>query len=352
MTHLFPDRSLEHFTARQFFYMLSRNRTTIGVKPRICATCNPDPDSFLARFLAWWIDEETGYPLSERSGTVRYFIRDGDEIIWGHSRGEIAEARPHLIAHDPDTEIKSITFIESYMEDNLIGLEADPGYVGNLNALPLVERERLKRGNWKIRPAAGLYFKREYFEVVDAAPADGIEVRGWDLASSEAEGAPYTVGVKLKWKDGLYYVEHVVRLQGSPRKVEQALKTTASQDGQTVVIDFPQDPGQAGKAQAQHLAELLSGYKVHSSPESGNKIERAGAFSAQAEAGNVKLVKGGWNEAYLDELEGFPESKHKDQVDASSRAFHRLSWLIRHQGTGTIAGPATVPNPRRMGFDG
>ena len=115
---------LEHFTARQFFYMLSRNRTTIGVKPRICATCNPDPDSFLARFLAWWIDEETGYPFPERSGQVRYFIRDGDEIVWGNSRGEIAEALPHLIAHDPDTEIKSITFIESYMEDNPISLEA------------------------------------------------------------------------------------------------------------------------------------------------------------------------------------------------------------------------------------
>ena len=51
---------------------------------------------------------------------------------------------------------------------------------------------------------------------------------------------------------------------------------------------------------------------MHFSPESGNKIERAGAFSAQAEAGNVKLVKGGWNEAYLDELEGFPEGTHKD----------------------------------------
>src|SRR4029077_9839556 len=54
---------LAHFTAHQFFYLLSRNRSTCGIKPYIRATCNPDADSWVAEFLAWWIDPETGFPI-------------------------------------------------------------------------------------------------------------------------------------------------------------------------------------------------------------------------------------------------------------------------------------------------
>src|SRR3954453_11112946 len=59
---------LTHFTAHQFFYMVSRNRSTCGVRPYIRATCNPDADSWVADFLAWWIDPESGLPISERAG--------------------------------------------------------------------------------------------------------------------------------------------------------------------------------------------------------------------------------------------------------------------------------------------
>jgi hypothetical protein len=59
---------LTHFRAHQFFYMVSRNRSTCGVRPYIRATCNPDADSWVANFLAWWIDPETGFPIPERAG--------------------------------------------------------------------------------------------------------------------------------------------------------------------------------------------------------------------------------------------------------------------------------------------
>jgi phage terminase large subunit-like protein len=35
----------------------------------------------------------------------------------------------------------------------------------------------------------------------------------------------------------------------------------------------------------------------------------------------VKLVRGPWNDAYIAELENFPDGKHDDQVDGSSGAF-------------------------------
>src|SRR3954454_4436898 len=80
---------LTHFRAHQFFYMVSRNRSTCGVRPYIRATCNPDADSWVAEFLAWWIDPETGLPIPERAGVMRYYVRVSDKIIWADRPEEL-----------------------------------------------------------------------------------------------------------------------------------------------------------------------------------------------------------------------------------------------------------------------
>ena len=56
-----------HFSKSQFFYMLSRNRSMCGVRPYVRATCNPDADSWVAEFISWWIDQETGYPITQNN---------------------------------------------------------------------------------------------------------------------------------------------------------------------------------------------------------------------------------------------------------------------------------------------
>lgn len=319
---------LEHFTRTQFFYMLSRNRSGCGVRPYIRATCNPQPDIWLREFLDWWIDDESGYAIEDRSGVIRWFIRIGDDVIWA----DTAEA---LVAeHGAEHQPLSVTFIRSKPSDNPIGLAKDPGYMAKLRAMDRVERERLERGNWKIRPAAGLYFQRDYFEVVDAVPAGGTSVRYWDLAATEAQpntDPDWTAGVKVtKAPNGYFYVEHVNRMRGSPMKVERTVKNTASQDGKAVRVGVSQDPGQAGKAQAQAYVRLLAGYNVRTKVETGDKVTRAGPVSAQAEAGNVKVLRGAWNDDFLTELENFPEG-HDDQVDALSGAFRSLSSAAEPQ---------------------
>lgn len=140
---------LTHFSKHQFFYMLSRNRTDSGVAPYVRATCNPDADSWVADFIKWWITPETGYPIPERSGVIRYMVRLNDEIIWGDSKEELAAQ-----GYDAQ-DVKSVTFIASTLQDNQILMKMDPGYLANLKALPTVERERLLLGNWKIKAAAG-----------------------------------------------------------------------------------------------------------------------------------------------------------------------------------------------------
>src|SRR6201981_2027839 len=126
---------LTHFSAHQFFYMVSRNRSTCGVRPYIRATCNPDADSWVADFLSWWIDPESGHPLPERAGVPRYFIRIGETIERADRAAETSEVLrksqklpPGIAPPRP----MSVTFIPAGVFDNPALLRVNPEYTARL----------------------------------------------------------------------------------------------------------------------------------------------------------------------------------------------------------------------------
>ena len=320
---------LTHFSESVFFYMLSRNRSTCGVKPFVRATCNPDADSWVAKFIEWWIDQDTGYPIPERSGVIRWMIRRDEVITWADTKEELWE-RFNLQTKEERDEPKSVTFIMSSVYDNQELLKIDPGYLANLKALSLIQRERLLKGNWKIRAAAGLFFKRTQIgDKLSIIPQDVVQwVRCWDLAATEKteKGDPaYTAGVRIgKRKNGRYIVADVVNKQMSASDVRKTIKLTAQTDRalyKRVRIRLPQDPGQAGKEQAQSYIKFLSGFDVTAVLESGSKESRAEPMAAQWQAGNFDIVIGDWNEMFLTQLENFPDGKFKDMVDAAANGF-------------------------------
>lgn len=317
---------LTHFSEAQFIYMMSRNRSTCGVRPYIRATCNPDSDSWVARFIAWWIDQDTGYAIQERSGKLRYFIRLDGDIHWADSPDELADkfkVQPELC--------KSATFICSSIYDNKVLLAADPGYLATLNALSTVEKERLLSGNWKIRPAAGLYFKRDMFRVVHSLPDKIVCIaRAWDLAATEITAAspdPDRTASCLmaRLKSGQYIILDMQRRALNAAAARDLIKNTAAADRAlygNIKIHIPQDPGQAGKAQAKSYGAMLAGYNIETQTVSGSKITRAEPLAAQAQHGNVLILAGAWVDAFIDEAEGFPDALHDDQIDAAADAFN------------------------------
>lgn len=325
---------LTHFSQTQFFYMMSRNRSMCGVKPYIRASTNPDADSWVATFIEWWIDQDSGLPIYERGGVIRWFIRLNDSIIWGDSKQDLVDryGRPDL-PEDDELQVrpKSVTFIPAKLSDNKALLAADPDYKANLLAMSRVERERLLHGNWKIRPAAGLYFKRSDVTIVDIIP-DDIEktVRRWDLAATEvAESNPdpdWSAGVKMaRRKNGRYIVLDVVHERKRSHLIRELVKRVAGNDTRKVRIGISQDPGQAGKEQAESYVRELAGFIVDVFRETGDKITRGEPFAAQWQAGNVDVLRAPWNEAYFAELEAFGGSKgHDDMVDGSAGAFSML----------------------------
>lgn len=188
-------------------------------------------------------------------------------------------------------------------------------------------------GQYQQRPASreGNMFKRAWFvdKIIGAAPAGTKWVRHWDLAATAKKTAARTAGVKLgRTPDGKYVVGHVIKIQEEGNAVRKIILATAQTDTAACEISLPQDPGQAGKVQASDMIAMLAGFVARAQPETGDKATRVEPFASQCEAGNVSLVRGDWNESYIDELCLFPGGAFKDQVDASSGAFGRLAQSI------------------------
>lgn len=319
---------LTHFTEPQFWYMFSRLRSMSGGPAYIRAGMNPDPDSFAATMIEWWIDEE-GFPIAERSGVVKYFVRDvNGALVWADNPETLRASNPD------DGEPTSFTFIAAKLTDNPKLLARDPKYEDRLKKLPYIERMRLLYGNWKVRPSAGLLFSREDFRDVAKVP-DGVGllqvVRYWDNAGSTDGRADRTAGVKMSMgDDGATYVLDAVYIREEAPARERFRKQVAEADGEDCHIFIEQEPGSSGKDVAIITTRNLAGYVVHSDRVTGPKVTRWGPWQSQVEAGNVYLVgpkDARWKREFREEHHNADGSDnvHDDIVDAAAGGFNQIA---------------------------
>lgn len=327
---------LTHFTETQFFYMLSRNRSTCGVRPYIRATCNPDAGSWVARLIAWWIDQDTGYAIEERSGVIRWFSRIDDTLVWGDSAADLRARYPDMTE---DQEPKSLTFIPARLEDNQILVQGDPSYKAGLMLMPLVERERLLGGNWKIMPSGGKVFNKAWFDIVapGEVPDGGVECRFWDLAATEkklkGDDPDYTAGVSIRYVNGTYYIIDCIDFREGPTETDKIMLATAKRDRERIrrqgdntryMVRWEMEGGASGKRDTRSLVQLFRGFDASGVKPDGDKITRAKALAVQAEQGFAVLVQGEWNERWLTHMHHQPDWDHDDIMDASSGSFNTV----------------------------
>jgi predicted phage terminase large subunit-like protein len=177
------------------------------------------------------------------------------------------------------------------------------------------------------RPLEGNRFKRHWFKKVRAVPMGSQFTRYWDKAGTEGGGA-FTAGVLLGRHEGFTYIVDVVRGQWSAYEREKTIKDTAEQDRERYgyVKNFvEQEPGSGGKESAESTIRNLAGFPIEKDPVSGNKDVRLEPFAAQAEAGNVFLVDGDWNHAWIEEMVAIPNGTYRDQSDATAGAFNKAT---------------------------
>lgn len=111
--HFIGFDELTHFTLTQYLYLFSRCRSSVpGLIAEIRSTSNPGG---IGHF---WVKNR----FIDNAGAAEVYI-------------------------DPDSHLSRI-FIPGSLEDNPALTENDPGYSARLDALPAIERMRLKEGIW------------------------------------------------------------------------------------------------------------------------------------------------------------------------------------------------------------
>lgn len=275
-----------------------------------------------------WVEEAQS--LSEQSltllrPTIRGGLRSEMWFSWNPSQetdpvDEFLRG-PHV---PPDSVVVPVTYRDNPWLPAVLRDEIAFDYARNP-----VKFEHVWMGGYE-RAAVGGIFQRGWFQVVDAMP---VQVKGrcrfWDCAAT-AGGGDYTVGTRVAMAmDDLTYVECVVRGQWSPHDVDKHIKSVAEIDRRDVMIREEREGGSSGKSVIAYRARQLAGFDYRGELATGPKASRWQAFAAQAEAGNVRILRAPWNADWLDELarvSNDPKTyQHDDQADSVAGAFNALT---------------------------
>jgi hypothetical protein len=199
---------LTHFTESQFWYLCGRARSTSGlVNPYVRATTNPEAN-WVLDLIEWWIDKD-GWPILDRAGKLRWFIRLNDVMQWFDSKQEAENFRVQNSLPE-ELQPKSLTFIPATVEDNQILMTRNPEYVATLHALPELEKQKLLHGNWRVK-ATGKLFKSDWFQRFAINPRKpDLRIVVVDTAQETKSANDYTaIGVMSRF-DNKMYIEKMI----------------------------------------------------------------------------------------------------------------------------------------------
>lgn len=329
----------------QIWWLISRLRSKANCKHQIWLTCNPDNSSWLLKYAMPYLYQE-GHPFAGRpdknlNGTVRWLVRDGNDIVWGNTKEELLKKSNGRIVP------KSFRALFGTIRDNPVLRKMRPEYESTLLSLPRVEKERLYCGSWFAIPEGSGYFSREWVkEMTMPPPHTEFEkiCRAYDFAGTlpnELNGGrcDYTASVKMgKLKNGEYVILDVNRHHIRFGDWVDFILQNAKNDGTHVDIILPEDPNPAAKAATQMMAkEIISyGFYVNTKKASSSKVDRFRPFSSAAQTGLISVVKNCatdfWNKVdkdnsfYYNELERFEGKREiNDMADATADAFVYLA---------------------------
>ena len=255
-------------------------------------------------------NDPTGHTIAKKKKSVKHICLPGE------IRNFRDKVKPQeLIKYYKDDLLDPVRLSWKILEDT----EADLGQYGFAGQI----------GQDPTPPGGGM-FKVDHFQKILALPSPinfKQKIRFWDKAGTTDAGA-FTVGVlmyQVERQNYQWLVVDVVRGQWASEERERIIKQTAQADGGRVIIGIEQEPGSGGKESAEATIRNLAGFSCYKESPTGDKVFRADPFSVQVNSGNVALLVGDWNHAYIEELRFFPFSTYKDQVDASSGAFNRIT---------------------------
>lgn len=313
---------LTTFHEEQFWYLFSRIRSTNNIRGRVRASTNPESEGWVKDLIKeFWLDDD-GYAIPEMSGQIKWFIRVGGDMHWYDTREDaITQGAIDHNINEEDILPTSFTFIRSSLDQNpSLGVD----YKSKLMAMPEKDRLELMDGCWNFDASRGIYFKRDWVDVIEPAQTPLIKFKkiiiSVDLAASPPSqtnrNPDWSVFLKMGMDDqGYIYVLDMIRMRDTIGNVKKEMLRYAQKNGTSIPWTIPMDPGGHGKHAFQDHVKNLSGFVVKKAKTEKSKLERFLPFASMAEHGLVKVVRADWNTAFFQELEGFiGDGKRKDDI--------------------------------------
>jgi phage terminase large subunit-like protein len=348
-------------------YLMSRLRSPSRHFSRMVMSCNPDPDHKIRELIDWYIGED-GFPIPEREGVVRYFIRESGEFVWGDTREDLGD-RFGIAESDWEEKIISFSFVSGLVYDNPFMLENNKSYVAFLEGLNEVDKAQLLYGNWDARLVGANYWERGWLKEIstDEAPSDISWCRAYDLATTERSQANKypdpTACAMIGKSNGYYYLagnyhenfyDDLYEVYGQFCKRsgdrDNHIIMQAELDGDSVTIVLPVDPGASGRTAYESMAANFTehGFLVKPDPMPNNKskLVRFQPFATACENGLVSILVDTFDKKTLSfiykQLEKFDgerstASKKDEFPDLFSSGFN---FMAKNK----IAKPFTLPN--------
>lgn len=350
---------LTHFHEKSFIYLLSRLRSEADVDSYCMASCNPDNASWVLKWVEWYLDDK-GYFDKTKEGVLRYYIVVEDRPIFAATPEELIEQYPDYCCIKNERTGKMITitpksfiFLGGTIFDNPILIEKNPKYLAELNALPRVEKARLRDGCWYAKAKGANYFQQEWLHKAVSVPDGCISVRAWDKGYSEPSETyrhpDYTASVKMyKSSDNEYYIvgdydeqcrdagsDIVGRYRKRFGQRNQWMMQQCCLDGTDTTVVIPKEKG-AGKGEFEDLCKMFTngGFTVRGADTTKDKLQRFSTFSAACQNGLVHIVESSFSnkatlEAFYEELTSFTGARSTaylkdDWVDCCSDCFLAL----------------------------
>jgi len=176
-------------------------------------------------------------------------------------------------------------------------------------------------------PDEGGEWKKEWFQIIDKSQVP-IHSLKWELLidgayTKNTSNDPSGFQIGAKWNDSYVIYSSIDKYLEMPELIK-FLPNHIESSGVRVSISLV-EPKASGKSIQQLIRQQtsLNIAEINTPFVNQSKIENARACSPYIESGRVFLIKGSWNEPFLNQVGTFPNAKHDEHIDLTCYGIER-----------------------------
>lgn len=178
----------------------------------------------------------------------------------------------------------------------------------------------------KPSPEEGGEWRKEWFEIVDKSfllLGLKYELIIDGAYTKETKNDPTGLQVGVKYNNDYYILSSIDKYLEMPELIKFIPEyiNSLGVDVKMILVE--------PKASGKSIKQLIQSQTFYNITEINtkfvkvSKIERARTSSPYCEGGRIKLIKGGWNDHFLEQIAIFPNGKHDEHIDLTAYGIER-----------------------------